>query len=133
MPGCGPACTKVLRWETFGCLREEAPWAHGLLVGSWWPSQEHHLLLPPSGNRRDSPAFTKAVKEVPFPPSTCSLPFGGRAQNSAPLSNSQELPPPLMVRGGKRGDSPFSRLRGRRPLGRTPSWTRERPARGGVS
>lgn len=101
MPGCGPACTKVLRWETFGCLRVEAPWALGLLVGSGGPSQEHHLLLPQSGNRRDSTEFTKAVKEVPFPPSTCSLPSGGRAQNSAWPSKAQELPPPLMVRGGK--------------------------------
>lgn len=42
--------------EAFRCLRDEAPWALGLLARSGWPSQEKHLHLPQPGNRRDSMA-----------------------------------------------------------------------------
>lgn len=57
----------------------------GLQVRSGLPSQEKHLLLPQSGNSRDSTAFTEGVKEAPlhpshllsFPPSTCFLPTWG--------------------------------------------------------
>lgn len=81
-----PACRRqpgALRMKLGECQ------SFGVQVRSGLPSQEKHLLLPQSGNSRDS-AFTEGVKEAPlhpshllsFPPSTCFLPTWVRAQNS---------------------------------------------------
>lgn len=114
--------------------------ALGLQVRSGLPSQEEPLLLlPQSGNRRDSTAFSKEVKRgisasqplLSFPPPPVPSLLRVRAPNSAWLSKPQGAAPLLTVPAPARQEWGVGGER--RPSGRTPNWIPQRPARGGAS